>query len=73
MGEIGTETATYLSLVISRDAVDNGKESIGAITEMKSDGVLRWIDSHVEEELRKSEVRSYVDFLRWLKNATGTL
>ena len=73
MKELVTESPTYLNLVISRDALDNDNAIVQAISSVKPDGILLWIDSHVEEELRISEVTKYIRFLQKLKNTTGTL
>lgn len=67
------ETPTYLNLVISRDALDNDDAIVQAISSVKPEGILLWIDSHVEEELRISEVTKYIEFLQKLKKITGTL
>ena len=73
MKRLVKDVPTYLSLVVSRDALDNRGAIVRAISALEPDGILLWIDSHVEEDLRKSEVEIYIEFLRELKNATGTL
>ena len=67
------DVPTYLSLVVSKDALDNEADIVSAISNVKPEGILLWIDSHVEEELRRSEVESYVHFLQELKDNTGCL
>ncbi len=67
------EVPTYLSLVVSKEALDNDGAIVSALSTVKPDGLLLWIDSHVEEELRKSEVERYIHFLQGLKGTTETL
>lgn len=73
MKELVKDVPVYLSLVVSKDALDNEGDIVSAISGVKPDGILLWIDSHVEEELRRSEVINYVHFLRGLKNNTEFL
>lgn len=73
MKELVQEVPTYLSLVISRDALDNATAIVTAISGVKPDGILLWIDNHVEEELRKSEVERYIHFLQGLRKTTETI
>jgi len=73
MKELVEDVPTYLSLVVSKDALDNEGDIVSAISGVKPDGILLWIDSHVEEELRRSEVESYVHFLKELNGNTEFL
>jgi len=70
--ELFKDLPTYLSLVLSRERLNDSTEIIDAISKVKPDGVLLWIDEHVEEALGISEIESYVNFLRGLKQVTGT-
>lgn len=71
--ELVEDVPTYLSLVVSKDALDNESDIVSAISGVKPDGILLWIDSNVEEEMSKSEVESYVHFLQGLKGNTEFL
>jgi len=73
MKELVQEVPTYLSLVVSRDALDSYTDIVTAISKVKPNGILLWIDSHFEEELRKSEVGKYIHFTKELKKSTETL
>lgn len=63
----------YLGLVISRERLINPQGIIDAISAVKPDGILLWIDENVEENLGVSEIKSYVHFLQVLKKITGTI
>jgi len=64
---------TYLNLVVSKDALDNADAIVAAISDLKPDGILLWIDDHVEQELSQSEVKAYIYFLQGLKKTTDNL
>ncbi len=63
----------YLSLVMSKEAMRNHSTITEAISAVKPDGIMLWIDEHVEEDLIVSEVSRYIDFLQNLKNATDII
>lgn len=73
MKELVQDVPTYLSLVVSKDALDNEADIVSAISGINPEGILLWIDSHVEEELTKPEIERYMHFLQGLKGTTATL
>lgn len=70
--ELYKDLPIYFGLVISQDRLNDRDEIIEALSLVKPDGILLWIDEHVEEMLGSSEIDSYVKFLRGLKQVTGT-
>lgn len=65
----------YLSLVISKDLLFKNSSQVlfEAIEEIKPDGILLWIDEHVEEELTEFEIFNFIEFLKNLRNYTGNI
>lgn len=68
-----TSLPTYLALVISQEVAEKHDEIVSAISTVKPDGILLWIDSHVEETLAESEVEDYIKLLQGLRKAAGTI
>ncbi|MDG6999863.1 MAG: hypothetical protein JRN15_12190 [Nitrososphaerota archaeon] len=72
--QIVSDLPVFLALVISKEALEEGlSEIVAKIKKTKPDGILLWIDDHVEEELNKKEIWRYVDLLSALKNTTETI
>lgn len=72
--ELFQDLPTYFSLVLSRESLNNPTEIIDALSRVQPDGILLWIDEHVEETLGLSGVKNYVGLLRDLKRrVTGTI
>ena len=62
----------YLGLVLSKERLNDGAEIIEAISTVKPDGILLWIDEHVEEAIGVTDIERYVNFLQGIKGAAGT-
>jgi len=62
----------YLGLVLSKERLNDGAEIIEAISSVKPNGVLLWIDEHVEETLGGDEIVRYVSFLQRLDKVVDT-
>lgn len=73
MRELFRDWPIYFNLMLSRDRLNDWDEIIEALSPVKPDGILLWIDEHVEEGLGVSEIESYVNFLRGLKRVTDTV
>ena len=64
----------YLPVVISKQFMELRRSIlIEAISQLKPDGILLWIDDHIEEGLGTSQVGEFVQFLRELQNHTGNV
>jgi len=70
--ELFKDLPIYFGLVLSRDRLNDRAEIIEALSLVKPNGILLWIDEHVEEMLGGSEIDSYVNFLQGLKQVAGT-
>jgi len=62
----------YLGLVLSKERLNDRAEIIEAISTVKPDGILLWIDKHVEEALGVTDIERYVNFLQGIKGVVGT-
>jgi len=69
----GKDLPIYLGLLLSKERLNDRDEIIKAISEMKPQGILLWIDEHIEEELQIGEIQRYVEFLRALRGLTATI
>ena len=70
--ELFTDLPIYLGLVLSKERLNDGAEIIEALSKVKPDGILLWIDEHIEETLGGSEIDRYVSFLQSLKKVAET-
>lgn len=69
-----TELPVYLSLVLSKQVIDQFSENIiQSVSNLKPDGIVLWIDKLIEEELSEKDVIKYKIFFRDLRNSTSTL
>ncbi len=68
-----TDKPVFLALVISKEALNKLSDWITKIAELKPDGIILWIDDHIEENLLENEVKLYIDLLKKLKTTTGKL
>jgi len=68
-----TGLPTYLALVTSQEVAEKHEEIVSAICTVKPDGILLWIESHVEETLAESQVEDYIKLLQGLRKAAGTI
>jgi hypothetical protein len=68
------ESPVYLSLVVSKEALDDGIDHIvTSVNKSKPDGILLWIDEHEEEKISIREIERYIRLLQGLRNSTETL
>jgi len=70
--ELFTDLPIYLGLVLSKERLNDGAEIIEAISKVKPDGILLWIDEHVEEAVGVTDIERYVNFLQGIKGVAGT-
>lgn len=69
--QIISSMPVFLALVISKEAIEEGLDEIVAeIEKVEPDGIILWIDDHVEEKLNKKEIGRYIRLLSELKNTT---
>jgi len=73
MREIFQDSQVYLGLVLSKERLNDGTEIIDAISHVRPNGILLWIDEHVEEALGKAEIERYVNFLQGLGRVSDTI
>lgn len=71
--ELSEGLPVYLGLVVSRERLDDQADIANAISKIKADGIVLWIDEHIEEELGVGEINRYVEFLQRLRSLTGTI
>lgn len=72
--QIETSTPVYLSLVISKEAIEDRSEQIAReVGALQPDGIILWIDCQVEEDLSISELRRFMKLVRGLKNGTARI
>lgn len=69
----GKETPVYMPLVLSQSALAHRQAIADAIESVAPDGILLWIDDHVEQELRKADIVTYVELLQMLRQKTETI
>ncbi len=69
-----SDLPVFLSLVISKETIEDGARTIvEGINSVKPDGIVLWIDEHVEEVLNKKEIERYISFLTEVKKAAGII
>lgn len=73
MRELFEDLPTYFGLVLSRDRLNDRDEIIDALSSVNPDGILLWIDEHVEEALGKAEIERYVSLLHGLDQVSDTI
>jgi len=71
--ELFEDLPVYLGLVLSKERLNDGTEIINAISHVRPNGILLWIDEHVEEALGKAEIERYVSFLQGLGQVSDTI
>jgi len=74
--EICKDLPVFLALVISKEALSKlSKGIIEKISEMDPipDGIILWIDEHIEEDLLDSEMIQFIFLLKGLKGITPTV
>lgn len=72
--QVVRDLPVYMALVISKDVLDDDAEKIiSGLVGMKLDGILLWIDEHIEEDLSINEIYRYVKLLKGLRNSAETI
>lgn len=71
--ELTTDLPVYLGMVMSKEALNHSEVIGDAIAEINPDGILLWIDEHIEEELDTLGANRYLHFLQKLRDTTDTI